>query len=240
MNLTQQQTGTPTSPSSQDGSTTADTQCKNSKPTKADSTKGSGLQSGCGLKQPKQKKCKACRNEFVPTRPMQKVCCGDCAISLGNLKKAKRERNQASQDRKETKVKLEKYKKRGDYIKEAQAAFNRYIRLRDAGKPCICCGLPMGPSVPGGAVDAGHYRSRGSAPHLRFDERNVHAQRKQCNRYGAGNVIGYRFGLRQRIGIEAVEALEADQTPRNYSIDDLKAIKAKYSAMARELEKQIS
>lgn len=92
MNLTQQQTGTPTSPSSQDGSTTADTQCKNSKPTKADSTKGSGLQSVCGLKQPKQKKCKACRNEFVPTRPMQKVCCGDCAISLGNLKKAKRER----------------------------------------------------------------------------------------------------------------------------------------------------
>ena len=68
----------------------------------------------------------------------------------------------------------------------------------------------------------------------------MHAQRKQCNRYGAGNVIGYRFGLRQRIGIEAVEALEADQTPRNYSIDDLKAIKAKYSAMARELEKQIS
>lgn len=48
MNLTQQQTGTPTSPSSQDGSTTADTQCKNSKPTKADSTKGSGLQSVSG------------------------------------------------------------------------------------------------------------------------------------------------------------------------------------------------
>ncbi len=134
MNLTQQQTGTPTSPSSQDGSTTADTQCKNSKPTKADSTKGSGLQSGCGLKQPKQKKCKACRNEFVPTRPMQKVCCGDCAISLGNLKKAKRERTQAAQERKETKVKLEKLKSRSDWAKEAQTAFNRWVRLRDADK----------------------------------------------------------------------------------------------------------
>lgn len=134
MNLTQQQTGTPTSPSSQDGSTTADTQCKNSKPTKADSTKGSGLQSVCGLKQPKQKKCKACRNEFVPTRPMQKVCCGDCAISLGNLKKAKRERTQAAQERKETKVKLEKLKSRSDWAKEAQTAFNRWVRLRDADK----------------------------------------------------------------------------------------------------------
>ena len=134
MNLTQQQTGTPTSPSSQDGLNTADTQCKNSKPTKADSTKGSGLQSVCGLKQPKQKKCKACRNEFVPTRPMQKVCCGDCAISLGNLKKAKRERTQAAQERKETKVKLEKLKSRSDWAKEAQTAFNRWVRLRDADK----------------------------------------------------------------------------------------------------------
>lgn len=48
-NSMQQPTGTPTSPSSQDGLNTADTQCKNSKPTKADSTKGSGSQSGRGL-----------------------------------------------------------------------------------------------------------------------------------------------------------------------------------------------
>jgi hypothetical protein len=114
--------------------------------------------------------------------------------------------------------------------------FNRYIRLRDAGLPCICCDQPMGESVPGGAVDAGHYRSRGSAPHLRFDERNVHAQRKQCNRFESGNVLGYRFGLRQRIGIEALEELEADQTARNYTVDDLKAIKAKYTQLTNDLK----
>ena len=189
------------------------------------------------MKQPKPRKCKSCRTEFVPTKPMQTVCGLSCALSLASVAKAKRERAAATQDRKETKAKLEKLKTRGEWIAEAQAAFNRYIRLRDAGKPCICCGQPMGANVPGGAVDAGHYRSRGSAPHLRFDERNVHAQRKQCNRFDSGNVLGYRFGLRERIGIEAVEALEADQTPRNYTIDDLKAIKAKYTAMARELEK---
>jgi len=185
----------------------------------------------------KPKRCKVCRTEFTPAKPMQSVCGLQCALSLASVAKAKRERTQAAQDRNETKAKLEKLKTRGEWIADAQAAFNRYIRLRDAGKPCICCGQPMGPTVPGGAVDAGHYRSRGSAPHLRFDERNVHAQRKQCNRYGSGNVLGYRFGLRERIGIEAVEALEADQTPRNYTVDDLKAIKAKYTAMARELER---
>lgn len=234
MSLMKQPTGTPTLPDSQDGLSTAATQSKSLKPTKAGSTKDCGSQSGRGLKQPKPRKCKVCRTEFVPTKPMQSVCGLSCALSLASVAKAKRERTQAAQERKETKAKL---KTRGEWIADAQAAFNRYIRLRDAGKPCICCGLPMGPNVPGGAVDAGHYRSRGSAPHLRFDERNVHAQRKQCNRYDSGNVLGYRFGLRERIGIEAVEALEADQTPRTYTVDDLKAIKAKYTALARDLEK---
>jgi hypothetical protein len=168
---------------------------------------------------------------------MQSVCTTACALSIVAIKKAKAAISAKTAERKETKAKLEKLKTKGDYIKEAQAAFNRYIRLRDAGKPCICCGLPMGENIPGGAVDAGHYRSRGSAPHLRFDERNVHAQRKQCNRFDSGNVLGFRFGLRERIGMDALEALEADQTPRNYTIDDLKAIKAKYTAMARELER---
>ena len=96
---------------------------------------------------------------------------------------------------------------------------------------------PMGDGVHGGAVDAGHYRSRGSAPHLRFNEDNVHAQRKQCNRYGSGNVVGYHLGLIERIGLVAVEALEADNAPRKYSADDLRAIKADYTRKARELEK---
>lgn len=189
------------------------------------------------MNQTKQKRCKVCRVDFTPTKPMQCVCGLQCALSLASIAKAKRERTQASQERKETKSKLEKLKTKGEYIKEAQAAFNKFIRLRDAGLPCICCGQPMGENVPGGAVDAGHYRSRGSAPHLRFDERNVHAQRKQCNRFDSGNVLGFRFGLRQRIGIQALEELEADQTPRNYTMDDLKAIKAKYTALAREMER---
>lgn len=185
----------------------------------------------------KKKKCKVCRSEFTPNKPMQSVCSVECALSLASLKKAKRERAKVIQDRKETKEKLEKLKTHGDWIKEAQIEFNRYIRLRDAGKPCICCGMPMGENVPGGSVDAGHYRSRGSAPHLRFDERNVHAQKKQCNRYASGNVIGYRLGLIERIGLEAVESLECDQTPRDHSIDALRAIKAHYRAKWKELEK---
>ena len=42
----------------------------------------------------------------------------------------------------------------------------------------------------------------------------------------------------ERIGLVAVEALEADNTPRKYSADDLRAIKATYQAKRLELEKK--
>lgn len=121
-------------------------------------------------------------------------------------------------------------------MKEAQIAFNAYVRERDKNQPCICCGQPLGAQQVGGGFDAGHYRSVGSAPHLRFDERNCHGQRKSCNRYGSGRSVDYRLGLIARIGLAEVESLEADNDPKKYSIDDLKAIKAKYKAKLKELK----
>lgn len=186
----------------------------------------------------KQKKCKVCRTSFAPTKPMQCVCGLQCALSLASIAKAKRERTQASQERKETKAKLEKLKTKGDYIKEAQSAFNKYVRFRDMGKGCISCGAECGTAAVGGDGDAGHFRSRGSAPHLRFDERNCHLQCKRCNRYLSGNVADYRVGLIDRIGQLALDDLESDQTPKHYTVDDLKNIKAIYLAKCRELEKK--
>lgn len=183
------------------------------------------------------RKCKVCRAEFTPTKPLQCVCGLQCALSLATLAKAKRERSQAVQERRETKAKLEKLKRRGDWIKDAQTEFNKYVRLRDMGKGCISCGSAVGRNSPGGDGDAGHFRSRGSAPHLRFDERNCHLQCKRCNRYLSGNVAYYRIGLINRIGLEAVNALECDQAPRNHTVDDLKAIRDMYRAKAKELEK---
>ena len=131
-----------------------------------------------------------------------------------------------------------KLKTRGEWIKETQAVFNAFIRTRDqlAGHNCISSGRPLDWS--GNNVDAGHYRSRGSAPHLRFDERNCHAQSKKDNRYLSGNAVDYRIGLIARIGLEAVESLEADQTPKKYTIAELRAIKAHYVAKLKELKNE--
>jgi hypothetical protein len=180
---------------------------------------------------------------------MARVCSLDCAKSLAISIRLKEEKKNTIKEKREDKKKRESLKTRSDYIKEAQREFNRYIRFRDAGKPCICCDAPLsrggaghmasnGPSASvGGEFDCGHYRSVGSAPHLRFDERNAHGQTKQCNRYGSGRAVDYRKGLIRRIGLSAVEELESDQAPKHYSIEDLKAIKAEYRRKARELEK---
>lgn len=184
----------------------------------------------------KPKVCKVCKSVFTPCKPMQKVCDWGCAMSLAISDRAKVEKREMVRDKRETRAKLIEKKGRGYWIAAAQKEFNTFIRLRDqlAGHPCISSGRPL--NWTGNAVDAGHYRSRGSAPHLRFDERNCHAQSKQENRYASGNVVDYRLGLIARIGLEAVEALESDQESRKWSIDDLKQIKATYAAKVRELK----
>ncbi|NMZ09384.1 ninG protein [Pseudomonas proteolytica] len=190
-------------------------------------------------KQPKPKTCKnpACRASFVPQRLGQAVCSPKCALAAVEVQKAKEKKSLAQAGRRDIKVRKEALKSRGDHMREAQQAFNEYIRTRDqaAGHLCISSGKPLDWS--GNAVDAGHYRSVGSAPHLRFDERNCHAQSKQDNRFLSGNAVDYRIGLIARIGQEAVDALESDQSVRKYTVDEIKAIKATYRAKTRELKR---
>lgn len=185
----------------------------------------------------KPRKCRVCKTDFQPVRCLQTVCSPECAIKQAQATRGKAERIAAIEDRKIIRAKKEKLKTARDWTKEAQIAFNAYIRERDKERLCICCDQPLQSGDVGGQFDCGHYRSVGSAPHLRFDPRNAHAQRKQCNRWGAGRAVDYRLGLIRRIGLAAVEALEADQEPRKYTIDELKAIKATYTAKLKELKK---
>jgi hypothetical protein len=159
---------------------------------------------------------------------MQAVCSTICASRL--VKAAKKETAERDKARKAA------IKRIPDLIKEAQVAFNAYIRARDSGKPCICCGLPLGAGDIGGSYDAGHYRSTGSASHLRYSEDNVHAQRKQCNRYGAGRAVDYRIGLIARIGLGRVEALESNCAPHKWQREELIEIKENYKRKLKEIQ----
>lgn len=179
-------------------------------------------------KNPKAKPCEVCQNLFVPDRMGQVVCRPACAM--------KKVRQEKVEERAKVRTRKEAIKTIPELIKEAQREFNGYIRARDQDQPCICCGRPLGDGDVGGAFDAGHYRSTGSASHLRFNEHNCHAQRKQCNRYGAGRAVDYRIGLIGRIGLEAVEALEAQNVPHKWTREELIAIRDTYKKKLKELK----
>lgn len=194
-------------------------------------------------RQRKPRKCQnpACSQEFTPRfSSTQKVCSPACALAIKDKHSKPARKAIADRERREIKARKEKLKSRSDHLREAQQAFNEFIRWRDriAGHACISSGLPLDWS--GNQTDAGHYRSTGAAPHLRFNENNCHAQRKLDNRYLSGNAVDYRVGLIARIGLAAVEELEADNSVRKYTVEDLKAIKAHYRAKVRELKKRIA
>ena len=186
----------------------------------------------------KLKRCKVCKEEFTPQRPLQSVCGFDCAAAIGRAKTAKADKEHAKANRAALKAAKMAIKPLSYWKRRAQTAINTYCRLRDlkAGYGCIDCGKPFEPQKPGGSVDAGHFLSRGSHPNLRYNELNIHAQRKNCNRPGGTTAAAFRLGMIARIGLEAVEALESDTSEKHYKIPDLQEIEQKYLKLARELK----
>jgi hypothetical protein len=159
-----------------------------------------------------------------------------CALELSKTIQKKIIAKEAQEDRKKTREKLDAMRTKPQLVKIAQVSFNKYIRERDLLKPCISCGKP--PSTESNQTDAGHFRSVGSAPHMRFVEDNVHGQCKHCNQYLAGNVLAYRKGLIERIGLTRVEQIESDQTVRKYTKEGLQELARHYNAEARRLKKE--
>jgi hypothetical protein len=189
----------------------------------------------------KQPKCKNCKSVFTLSRPGQKVCGLDCAQALAVSARLKAERVEAKREAYVTRQKIQELKSIGTLKAEAQTAFNVFIRARDADLPCICCDkFPIQTGMRGGEYDAGHYRSRGSADHLRFNEDNVHKQLKNCNRYASGNITGYRQGLIKKIGLERLEALESNNKGIKWNKEMLIEIKKTYQAKLKELLKGVN
>lgn len=185
-------------------------------------------------KPPRAKKCRVpeCGASFVPARLGQAVCSPACAILDAPNSQDKARKALADVGRKELRAAKERVKPKGQYMREAQTAFNAWVRLRDAVLPCISCGRSHE-----GQYHAGHYLTVGANPELRFEPLNVHKQCAPCNNHLSGNLVNYRISLLQRIGAEAVAFLEGPHEPRRYTIEDLKAITAEYRAKTRELKR---
>ena len=182
----------------------------------------------------KPKKCRVatCRASFVPSRMGQAVCSPACAMIDAPRHEPKARKALAEIGRKELRAAKVKIKTRAQHMKEAQAAFNAWIRERDIGLPCVSCGRHHN-----GQWHAGHYRTVGGNPELRFEPLNVWRQCAPCNNHKSGDIVNYRLELVRRIGADKVDWLEGPHEPQRYTLEQLQAIKAKYRAMTRELKR---
>lgn len=188
----------------------------------------------------KPPRCRFCKQR---TENIGRLLHEACIAPWLEAERARRAREKAKQaaikikvDRALLRQYREKNKKLSDRHREAQREFNKFCRLRDADKPCISCGAPPGAMTFHGGRDAGHYKSVGSAPQNRYDERNVNAQCVRCNQFGAGMAVQYRAGLIERIGLAEVEDLEANNASYKWTHAELIAIKEKYKKKCKELQ----
>jgi len=195
---------------------------------------------GISAKPMKPKACKHCKSVFTPTKRMQVVC----GLERARLQREAKERKQAKERAKVDRMMDKQQRAKAlqtipELIAIADKAFQEFIRWRDrvAGHACISSGQPLDWWTPN-KVDGGHYRTKGAASHLRYNEDNCHAQTKQENKWKAGNAVDYRIHLIERIGLARVEALECDNEPIKWTREVLREIAVVYRAKTRELKRK--
>ena len=179
----------------------------------------------------RQKTCKfsECKKKFTPERNFQAVCSIPCAIGVS---RESAQKSREKERKKKNAVIRESLKTRSAWLKEAQAAFNAYIRERDKDLPCISCGATNS------KWDAGHFYSVGGFTHIRFNEDNCHKQCFSCNSPKSGNIHHYEPALIKKIGLDRFKALkkEAFQGEARYRTEDAKRIKKAYKDKLKEIK----
>lgn len=187
------------------------------------------------IKPKKEKKCRACGGPFKPINSLDKFCTRPCAQSMAKPVAPRTQIKAKAQGRdtsKSTGLRKKSGVTKGDVTQRTQAVVNAYIRVRDSGRGCISCGrvgLPL---------EAGHYKTVGAFPELRFNYDNIHGQCADCNRHKPVSPVQFRVGMVERIGEARTLALEnGTQGPCHHTIDDLKLIADDARERTKELLK---
>jgi len=181
----------------------------------------------------KPKKCKICKSEFTPHNSMIKHCSPECGYKIHTQTVDKKHKK----EKKEYRLRVKTVSK---WIEEAQTCVNSYVRLRDYHDPCISCGFVVTKNyLNGSGYHAGHFRSRGSAGHLRFNLHNIHKQCAECNIHKSGKVDDYRVRLIDKIGSAKVEALECNNDYRKIDREYCERVKAIFKEKTNRQKKRL-
>lgn len=118
---------------------------------------------------------------------------------------------------------------------------SKYIRARDTNRDgyCICCTcnrlkLPS-------ECDAGHYLGKGlgGASGIRYDERNIHAQCRQCNRFGGQRTKeAYREFMIKKYSQVIIDELKIKDKTHRYSLFELEGLLIYYKEEHKRLKEK--
>lgn len=177
----------------------------------------------------KQKKCIVCGSLFDQYNSLQKVCGVTCAMKYS---KKKNELKRKKDERKRMDLLKEELMTLSDWKQKLQKTFNEYIRLRDAEKGCVSCGI----SLKNRKFDAGHFYAS-TYEGLRYNELNVHGQCVPCNRNKHGNIHEYRKRITDRITPEELKWLDENRhIPLKLKIYEIKQEIEKYKQKIKAIK----
>ena len=186
------------------------------------------------------RKCKTCGERYEAQKgSMVTWCSVDCGVILANQKLEKKRAKDKKADTKKRKEKLlsEDLPKQ---LKLTQKSVNKLVRLRDSRKPCISC-ENCSPNI---KYDAGHFKTVGSSPELRFNLKNINRQcSNYCNVNHSGNINGAHkskgqiVGIVERFGQERLDWLMGSHERIKYKCHDLIEFRAEVELIIREMEK---
>ena len=186
-------------------------------------------------------KCKQCKAKLAP-EAKGKFCGYGCinafsdAFAAAQVKRREvKARKEQRIERRETKVRLEKFKTPSKHEQECRAIVQKIARIRDRDDGCISCHMPANYS---GAWHGSHYRPAGNNAAVQFNLWNIHKSCAQCNLFKGGNLSAYRPRLIAKIGLERVEWLESQNQPMKTSVPYLIRFKAVMGKRLRRIEKQ--
>ena len=196
------------------------------------------------------KVCKTCRTRFDPMPVGAITCSVECAESFAVSKRGKAEKIAAVKERKADAVKRANQKIRGKWLAEAKTAIQQARRLEELakGRGCMSCKrsqqeVEAGDWRPGGYWDGGHFLSKGARPELALEPLNIWLQCKSCNagsskyaRKGYTVNANFEANLIEAEGKTLVDWLKGPHDLKHYDADDLKAIKALYTAKTKTLK----
>lgn len=196
------------------------------------------------MRKPTRRTCKVCKEKFTATFANVWWCCPEhgaiYALELrakekikAEAKRIKAQKEAEKADRKRLAEKKQQVKPLSHFIKQAQQAFNEFIRYRDRHLPCVSCGRHHE-----GQYHAGHFRTTGANPELRFDEDNCHRQCAPCNNHLSGNLIAYQPALIAKIGQSRFDALMGPHELPKWKRDDYIRIRDEYRAKLKALKQR--